>query len=258
MQLRTFMVFSIFSFGIILMRLGEMTEGESLINEKSIFILNILLIGLAVQHFVARTQRLVIEQDLELKESVAESNRLMAALVQANEALTKQAMYDNLTMIPNRNGFYMYATGYIQQHEGEPLTLLMMDVDYFKQYNDFYNHVQGDCVLYKLAQIIQGVVAQYDGYVARWGGEEFLVMTTPAHAENICRDIQEEVANAAIVHERSAVSAYVTISIGGFSSSITSAEELNDFYKRADVMLYEVKQHGRNHYRIEEAVTANT
>lgn len=257
MRLRYFIVVSMISFGIVMVSLTNMDATYTEKVNNGIFLVNTMLIGVAIQYFISRAQRRVIEQDIELKKSVANAEHLTEELLKANEALMKQASYDYLTMIPNRNGFHAYATRTIQQ-EGQLTTLLMMDVDYFKQYNDFYNHAQGDQVLYDLAQIIHRVAVTYDGYAARWGGEEFLVMTTPAYAETICRDIQQEVANAAIVHERSQINNYVTVSIGGFSGMMTSIDELDDFYKNADRMLYEVKQHGRNHYRIEEAVTANT
>ncbi|WP_169817969.1 GGDEF domain-containing protein [Caryophanon latum] len=256
MHFHYFIIVSIVSFSVVMQSLMGMNSDYVEKVNDGIFLVNTLLIGIAIQYFISSAQRRIIEQDMQLKESVAKAENLTSELLKANELLMKRASYDHLTMIPNRTGFYTYATEYIKER-CQPLTLLMMDVDYFKQYNDFYNHVQGDHVLYELAQIIERVVATYDGYAARWGGEEFLIMTTPMHAENICCDIQQEVAKAAIVHERSQVNPYVTVSIGGYSGFITSVEQLDDFYKRADVMLYEVKQHGRNHYRIEKAVTVN-
>lgn len=102
------------------------------------------------------------------------------------------------------------------------------------------------------------VAKAHDGYVARWGGEEFLVLTTPEHRQMICAAMQQAVETLAIAHERSPISPHITVSIGGFYGQASHVDCLDYFYKSADNALYAVKQSGRNHFQIHDHEQAMT
>ena len=130
------------------------------------------------------------------------------------------------------------------------LTLIMCDVDFFKQYNDLYNHVAGDLCLKHIASTLSKVFNRAGDLVARYGGEEFVVIlpdTDLATGKMMAKLMREELAKLKIAHERSEVSDYVTVSIGvasvqGSTQEVSADELLN----AADSALYMAKKKGRD------------
>ncbi len=123
--------------------------------------------------------------------------------------------------------------------------ILMMDVDYFKSYNDRYGHSFGDQCLQHLVKVIQDTVRSSDD-VIRWGGDEFLCILydlNDLYAEKVCNKICEAVASHPIQHGEEALNMTVSIGYSGFHESDEDAEEV---VKRADRALYDAKYHGRN------------
>lgn len=123
--------------------------------------------------------------------------------------------------------------------------ILMMDVDYFKSYNDRYGHSFGDQCLQHLVKVIQETVRSSDD-VIRWGGDEFLCVLydlNDLYAEKVCNKICEAVASHPIKHGEEELNMTVSIGYSGFHESDEDAEEV---VKRADRALYDAKYHGRN------------
>lgn len=123
--------------------------------------------------------------------------------------------------------------------------ILMMDVDYFKSYNDRYGHSFGDQCLQHLVKVIQETVRSSDD-VIRWGGDEFLCVLydlNDIYAEKVCNKICEAVASHPIKHGEEELNMTVSIGYSGFHESDEDAEEV---VKRADRALYDAKYHGRN------------
>lgn len=165
--------------------------------------------------------------------------------------LEKAAGSDPLTGVANRRAFdgamqtaWADATAY-----QSALSVLLVDVDHFKAYNDFYGHPAGDQCLRHVAQALQGLVNAEGGLVARWGGEEFAVVL-PAHtlprALDLANRARQAVQAANLRHERSSTCASVTVSIGVASTIPAQDEAWADLLAQADAALYEAKRAGRN------------
>jgi diguanylate cyclase (GGDEF)-like protein len=129
------------------------------------------------------------------------------------------------------------------------MALMMLDVDYFKHYNDTYGHQAGDSVLMRIATILKEYTSRSGEYAFRFGGEEFALLISGMSDEEylyLGHRILNEVETLAILHKKNDASPYVTISIGIFvyySKSVMTHEEL---YKEADDRLYTAKDRGRN------------
>jgi diguanylate cyclase (GGDEF)-like protein len=127
--------------------------------------------------------------------------------------------------------------------------LIMLDVDYFKRYNDHYGHQAGDICLAEVAAVLKTAVRTPEDLVARYGGEEFVVMlfgATPAGAEQIAERIQANLQQAHLRHERSDVSDTVTVSMGIASSD--GSKGAAQILAEADAALYRAKEQGRNRW----------
>ena len=132
---------------------------------------------------------------------------------------------------------------------GQPLTVLMCDVDFFKRYNDHYGHAQGDQCLQWVADTLRYVFARAGEVVARLGGEEFVVLLPGVDAESAHRSairLQQRLAERALPHEASAVSPHVTLSIGLAGFDADSMDQFEQLLRRADEALYRAKTQGRN------------
>jgi diguanylate cyclase (GGDEF)-like protein len=172
-------------------------------------------------------------------------------LQQANQNLQLLANLDSLTKLSNRRGF----DDYIQKEWDRmrrikaPLSLIMCDVDFFKNYNDRYLHPNGDKCLIKVAMAMRNTVRRSGDLVARYGGEEFAVIlpnTDALGAVSVAENIRSAIKTLQITHEASSVCPYVTISVG--VSTIIPTEE-NDFQAlihAADRALYQAKSQGRD------------
>lgn len=165
-------------------------------------------------------------------------------LIQRLESIANQ---DALTGTANRRALNAYLAEIWQQNT--PLSLMMIDVDYFKRYNDRYGHQAGDECLSSVAQVLKMAVRAEDDLVARYGGEEFVVALPRVplvHATAIAERIQQKIREAALPHEASEVASVVTVSIGIVDSDGTVPMET--LIARADSALYQAKNKGRNQW----------
>ncbi|MBB1074248.1 GGDEF domain-containing protein [Rhodoferax sp. 4810] len=166
------------------------------------------------------------------------------------ELLNRQlAMHDELTGLLNRRALMESLRQHTSQcqRSGQPLSLLMVDVDFFKRVNDIHGHLVGDQVLKKLAHTLQARARAQD-VVGRFGGEEFLVLlpdTTRDGARILAESIREAVASDHFESEAGQTIA-VTVSIGLSQQYPTLAQSCDDLIEEADRALYRAKQSGRN------------
>ncbi|WP_071191427.1 diguanylate cyclase [Trichormus sp. NMC-1] len=172
-------------------------------------------------------------------------------LVIANHKLELLANVDGLTQIANRRCFdnYLAVEHTRHQREQNPLALIMIDIDYFKVYNDSYGHQGGDECLIKVAQEIAKVTQRQTDLVARYGGEEFAVIlsnTDIQGALKVANTIQTAIASLEIPHQNSQVSNYITLSMGVASLVPTLEQNLETLISSADQALYTAKVQGRN------------
>lgn len=198
--------------------------------------------------------RVMIDSLIYRYRSKSLAERLQVAnqrLSSANEELQRISTVDELTGTFNRRYFNQRFEEVWNDHLREKTTLsaLMIDVDYFKLYNDNYGHLRGDSCLQKIAQEIIHVIRRPRDFAARFGGEEFIVLlpkTDASGAREIAVRIHQQIERLAIPHKRPDKFGRVTVSIGG--SSIVPSREVTDdaFLQRVDQALYQAKAKGRN------------
>ncbi|MBC7683047.1 MAG: diguanylate cyclase [Ferruginibacter sp.] len=179
------------------------------------------------------------------------------ALEQANQRLALLSATDGLTGIANRRHFdTTLATEWLRgARQQEPLTLLMIDIDHFKLYNDHYGHLAGDACLRRVAQLLATCVRRAGELVARYGGEEFVLLlpgTDQNHARLVAQHCIDALALECIPHAASPTAHYVTLSIG-LTHTIPDAEHPPEILvDAADMALYRAKNAGRQQFELSQ------
>ncbi|MFB2891497.1 diguanylate cyclase domain-containing protein [Aerosakkonemataceae cyanobacterium BLCC-F50] len=186
---------------------------------------------------------------------ITERKNIELALKEANQKLEELVNQDGLTQVANRRCF----DARLQEEwkrltrEKQPLTLILLDVDKFKSFNDYYGHLAGDDCLFKIAQTLQKVIRRPADLVARYGGEEFAILlpnTTLEGGVKVAQSIQQVVHDLAIPHAQSNVKEFVTVSLG-ISSVIPKLEISPDkLVGLADKALYDAKEQGRDRFSV--------
>ena len=209
--------------------------------------------GYAMHTLEVRTRELSLAHqrlDLhaqELEQRVAERT---AELETANAKLDKMARIDGLTKLANRRHFDERLSEALSDHvrSGQPLSLVLVDVDQFKAYNDNYGHVQGDVALQKVANAMSAAVKRPTDLVARYGGEEMAALlpnTDRDGAVSIAEKMRKQVEALRISHEPSDHK-NLTISLGVASMTPQSGQRPENLIQLADEALYRAKSGGRN------------
>ncbi len=179
------------------------------------------------------------------------SDRMQKELNLLTEKLDKLSYVDKLTGVANRRYFdESFEKEWLRAgRRGEPIGLLMIDIDYFKKYNDFYGHIEGDNCLGLVAGAIESSLKRPEDFVTRYGGEEFVVVLPTTDCEgavHVAERILSTVGKLAIKHEESPISGQVTISIGVSSIIPSSDKSCKHLLAASDSALYEAKRQGRN------------
>ncbi|WP_320174276.1 diguanylate cyclase [Maridesulfovibrio sp.] len=161
------------------------------------------------------------------------------------------ANLDGLTEMPNRRSFELALDREWRRcsRSGDKMSLAMLDVDCFKQYNDNYGHTAGDEVLKKVADVLQSEVQRPADVAARYGGEEFVILLPETDSDGgryIAEKIRVLISELGIKHGFSSVSNVLTVSLGGVTVVPSSFSKSQDLTIGADSMLYEAKRRGRN------------
>lgn len=167
------------------------------------------------------------------------------------ESLRELAFIDGLTGIANRRRLDEYLADEFRRatRNNSPLSVILLDIDYFKQFNDTYGHQSGDFCLRRVANAIKATLRRPADLVARYGGEEFAIVLpdTPFDgASGLAEEIRKHIESLAIPHEGSTTSGHVTLSLG--ISNAQSYTDISDqtLLKQADTALYQAKNNGRN------------
>jgi len=193
-------------------------------------------------------QNKIIEQQKTLLEiKIKELSELKAA----NFNLENLSYTDGLTGISNRRNFdsYIEMSWNNCLDSSKPLSLIMMDIDYFKLYNDNYGHIKGDDCLKAVAKELSKSAKRTLNLSARYGGEEFVIILPETHkegAEIIAEEIRKNIINLDIPHESSPISKNVTLSLGVTTMVPNNQHTISEFINDADKALYEAKNLGRN------------
>lgn len=195
-----------------------------------------------------KKSKMVIEKEAE------EIKKINIKLDLANKQLRDLALVDELTGIPNRRGFRNFIDSLFSSDikQDSMLTFLMIDIDFFKQYNDNYGHDEGDKVLVAVANSINSIIKTPLEFVARWGGEEFLYCL---YSENditlkeislISNSIRVEVQALKIPHKILNACDYLSVSIGASSIRTLGNVSISEGIALADKALYSAKNDSRN------------
>jgi len=177
--------------------------------------------------------------------------KLNESLKLANQQLAKHANIDGLTGIANRRNFEIrlqLEANHCRRHQCS-LSILLCDIDFFKQYNDTYGHIAGDECLCKVAKSIEKSFERSTDLVARYGGEEFVVIlpdTSISESEKLAEKMRKKIEDLAIAHCSSLVAKHITISIGIASSD--ESMDIKNIIHQADQAMYQAKKAGRNQY----------
>ena len=215
------------------------------INSQPLFHLNQSQPYAVVTTFADITER---KQALEMLRHRAEQERLIATT-------------DGLTQVANRRCFDERLQSEWQRlmQGQQQLSLIMLDVDYFKRYNDFYGHQAGDSCLVKVAKAAAAGVKRSTDLFVRYEGEEFAAIlpnTDAVGAIAVAESILEAIRDLAIPHEKSDVSSIVTVSMGIASMVPCCEKSPNELIVASDRALYDAKRQGRDRYRCANQMTA--
>jgi diguanylate cyclase (GGDEF)-like protein/PAS domain S-box-containing protein len=170
---------------------------------------------------------------------------------QSEDALQRAAMVDPLTKIANRRHFDSFLEKEWQRamRSGQPLSLVVLDVDHFKLYNDTLGHPAGDACLQQVAQAIASHALRPTDLAARYGGEEFVLLfaeTDAAAAHLLAESIRAHIEALQIPHPRSTTSAWLTVSIGVATIHPHQLDNTESLFVAADRAMYVAKEGGRN------------
>lgn len=190
-----------------------------------------------------------------ISRDITEQKNKMLELQAETKALKQKIYTDELTGVYNRRLLNLIVEKHIQEFQlhHQPFSLLMLDIDYFKQFNDTYGHVAGDRCLRRVAMSIKNDLGHQD-FIFRVGGEEFCVLlpnTTEQEAAVIANRIRQTVESLNIPHTLSQISPYITVSLGIYT--VMQHEQqltIGALLERADRALYKAKENGRNQTRI--------
>ncbi|MBI4858353.1 MAG: diguanylate cyclase [Acetobacterium woodii] len=194
---------------------------------------------------------LVLQRTKELSESNKKVEQQNLELEQINQELQRLSLNDPLTGLWNRRK-YKETVGLEWQrclNHQKPISLLFIDVDYFKNYNDLYGHVAGDECLIKIAETLKSSLTHSSDMAVRYGGEEFVVLLSETGKEDALKIADlflKKIEALAIPHEGSLVKNCITVSIGVSTLLPSQHSRHEDLVKIADKALYHAKSNGRN------------
>lgn len=182
---------------------------------------------------------------------ISKFKQVEMALQKANDELQRLAALDDLTQIANRRRFddRLSQEWRRAQRDKTYLAVIICDIDYFKNYNDTYGHLQGDQALHNVAQAINNALKRPMDLVARYGGEEFAMIlpgTNIAGAQRVAKEVKEDIEALLIEHKSSDVSEYITLSFGVAAMIPGPDLSAKILIETADRALYRAKAHGRN------------
>ncbi|MDN2661962.1 sensor domain-containing diguanylate cyclase [Psychromonas sp. 14N.309.X.WAT.B.A12] len=176
-------------------------------------------------------------------------------LEKSNVALESLSQIDSLTEVFNRRWLdkTLNHLWLVKARSQQPLTLLLIDIDYFKKFNDTYGHIAGDNCLKQVAKTIQKTVSRPTDFLSRYGGEEFVILLESDIEEGalVAEKIRLAISNLNIMHSESLYK-HVTISVGVASVIPQLAIKPVELIKHADSALYQSKEHGRNRFECHE------
>lgn len=198
-----------------------------------------------------KNKNLIAEANEKLKGEIEENKIMQKELEKVNKKLKELSLRDELTKVNNRRALTEFIDNILNSDllQQTPVSIIMMDIDRFKLYNDKYGHVEGDEVLKKIATQLNNVLRDSKDFVARYGGEEFIYIALNTDEKEICEianKIRGMVYNLKIIHEYNEASNYVTLSFGTATVIPYNINSIYDCIKNADAALYKAKAEGKD------------
>lgn len=192
---------------------------------------------------------------------VANNKHLLLIVSDITEIKKTEIEYKNLSITDSLTGIYnrrcfdeKFADEiYRASRSKSPLSLILIDIDYFKLYNDYYGHLAGDMCLISIAQCIKNTLKRKTDCVARYGGEEFVCIlpyTDLNGAIKTANNIKDEIQALKIPHEKSSVSNFVTVSQGIYTVNSSNVLDVNTCIENVDKAMYLAKKNGRNRIEV--------
>ena len=246
------------------LRISELTEKASVSmrvmkQRNNIITITILAIAIPFSLIVVlhirniqkalRISHQTLEQsNRNLEKKVDERTRSLSEL---NQHLQVVSENDELTNIYNRRKFNVFIKNEYERtrRSGSQLSIIMIDIDYFKQYNDHYGHQEGDRCLSTVAAAMKECLPRKTDFIARYGGEEFVVVlpsTGLSGGKKVAEHIRQCIVNLEIPHECSNILPHLTISLGVTEYRAKESLSIDDILRKADECLYMAKEKGRN------------
>jgi len=190
-----------------------------------------------------------LDSNFELK-----SFNLFLNNISDKKRIEEVSITDTLTGLNNRNYFEMIFEKEVRRakRDKKSLSILMFDIDYFKQYNDTYGHQEGDRVLKAVAQVLSKHTNRSYDYAFRIGGEEFFIISYQKDfkiLKEFAQTILTDIESLKISHKDSNVSKYITVSAGVIEFGERHLLNTDDMFKAVDTLLYEAKKDGRNNFK---------
>ncbi len=227
-----------------------LTTYHNIIFQIGVILAFVIMAILGILYYVFKS----IQRDQTRLERTAKKLKI------ANKKLENASYTDSLTGLHNRRYFNFIYEKELKRAKRDKsyITFMMLDIDYFKQYNDTYGHVEGDFALKTVSKVLKDTLKRPSDYVFRLGGEEFGVLmsqTDESSSAQIARNICDAVRGRELKHENSKAGEFVTISIGVVCCVADDALQDEILISRADEMLYEAKESGRDRYVITSNVT---
>ena len=218
---------------------------DSIMREVGLVLFSIIIGVLIISFYVFKS----IQND-QTKLEIATKK-----LKRANKKLENVSYTDSLTSLHNRRYFNFVYDKELKRAKRERkfITFMMLDIDFFKQYNDTYGHIEGDAALRSVAKVLKDLLKRPSDYVFRLGGEEFGVILSDADEKNsskVAQKICDAVRAKEIPHKTSSANEFVTISIGAVCCVADEALDEELLITVADEMLYKAKHNGRDRYII--------
>jgi len=182
---------------------------------------------------------------------ISERKRIEEEVQRLQHELEALSFRDGLTDVSNRRMFdqVMEREWFSAYRSSQPLSLILLDIDFFKQFNDHYGHLAGDECLKRVANLLDGAASRPRDFVARYGGEEFVLVLPETEADAaavVAERCRELILGDMIPHEYSEVGPYLSISLGVSTITPTDRDSMTHFISTADQALSRAKQGGRN------------
>lgn len=200
---------------------------------------------------VARNENGEVEALIGFMFDISERKKTEQKLIEMQKELEELSFKDGLTSVANRRMFdsIMEIEWANARRNNQPISVIMIDIDYFKQYNDFYGHIQGDDCLKRVARALSTAATRARDFFARFGGEEFVLVlpeTDATAALKVAERCRSLIFKEQIPHGKSPISQLLTISLGVGTIIPAYKDEYKLFIEEVDKRLYAAKQKGRN------------